>query len=51
MPEIQKFCEYIDITVKEFFEVAESFRNLQIWQKDKNGTFFIENFIVEDFKW
>ena len=40
MPEIQKFCEYIDITVKEFFEIAESFRNLHIWQKDKMEPFY-----------
>lgn len=31
---IQKFCDYIDITVEEFWRVAESFRG-SMWKKDK----------------
>ena len=51
MPEIQKFCKYIDISAQEFFNIAESFRDPNIWQKDKNGKFYIENFLIEDFRW
>lgn len=31
---IEKFCQYIDITKKKFWKVAESFRNRNIWEKN-----------------
>jgi len=34
---IKNFCKYIDIKVDEFWKVAESFRNKEIWEKDKAG--------------
>ena len=33
---IKKFCEYIDISVEEFWKTAESFRG-SMWKKDSNG--------------
>ncbi|KJJ83355.1 flagellin modification protein, PseA [Candidatus Omnitrophus magneticus] len=35
---IKRFCEYIEITEEEFWRVAESFRNKDIWEKDALGT-------------
>lgn len=35
---IQKFCDYMDISEKEFWNIAERFRNKGIWIKD-NGKF------------
>ena len=36
--EINSFCEYLSITKMQFTEIADSFRNLNIWEKseDKN---------------
>jgi N-acetyl sugar amidotransferase len=43
---IQKFCDYIEITIDEFWKVANSFRG-QMWKKDKTGNWkneFHDNF-------
>ena len=34
---IEAFCEYLNIDEKEFWEVADSYRNQDIWRKNKNG--------------
>ncbi len=34
---IQKFCDYIDITEKEFWDVVESYRDKKVWLKDGQG--------------
>ncbi len=34
---IKNFCDYIEITEEEFWGVAESFRNKDIWKKDEAG--------------
>ncbi|MEQ8170225.1 MAG: N-acetyl sugar amidotransferase [Candidatus Eremiobacterota bacterium] len=34
---IKRFCNYLEITLEEFWEVAEKFRNSNIWEKDCNG--------------
>tara|TARA_B000000460_G_scaffold237583_1_gene200526 strand:+ start:862 stop:1989 length:1128 start_codon:yes stop_codon:yes gene_type:complete len=44
---IKKFCEYIDITIDEFWSTTEKFRG-EMWQKDENGTW--KNKIWELFK-
>jgi N-acetyl sugar amidotransferase len=33
---IERFCKYFGISEEEFWEVTESFRNLDIWEKDGN---------------
>ncbi len=48
--EIEKFCNYVEIRKKDFFEIAESFRNPKIWKK-VNGTWKIKNFLIEDWVW
>jgi hypothetical protein len=45
---IQHFCEYIGITEKDFWKVAEKFRNKDIWKKDKNGEWYIDGWIGGD---
>ena len=44
---IKKFCEYIDITIDEFWSTTEKFRG-EMWQKDENCTW--KNKIWELFK-
>lgn len=32
---IKKFCDYIQISEKRFWQIAESFRNQDIWERDR----------------
>ena len=34
---IKKFCDYIEITEEEFWRVADSYRNKEIWEQDRDG--------------
>ena len=47
---IDSFCAYVGITQKRFFEIAESFRNHDIWEK-RNGTWFIPDFLIDNWFW
>ncbi len=42
--DINKFCKYVNISTKEFFNISEKFRNKDIWKK-KNNKWIIEDFI------
>ncbi|MEK7124181.1 MAG: N-acetyl sugar amidotransferase [Patescibacteria group bacterium] len=39
---IEKFCKYLGITKKKFWQVTESYRNKNIWEKDGKGDFKIK---------
>jgi len=47
---IEAFCQYVEISKKRFFEIAEGFRNINVWTK-KNGIWVIEDFIFPDTDW
>jgi N-acetyl sugar amidotransferase len=34
---VESFCRYLDITEREFWEVAESYRNQEIWSRVEGG--------------
>lgn len=38
---VKSFCDYIGITAKEFWRVADSYRSRKIWKKDKAGRWLI----------
>ncbi len=40
---IVKFCDYIGIDEDEFWRVAESFRNKDIWEKDANNEWILKD--------
>jgi N-acetyl sugar amidotransferase len=42
---IEHFCEYIGITQDRFWEIAEKFRNKDIWKKDENDEWYIDGWI------
>jgi len=42
--DIKKFCKFVNITYKNFFEIAENHRNKKIWKKRKNR-WIIENYL------
>lgn len=49
--DIKKFCSYCNISILKFFQIAERFRNKNIWKKNKKGKFYIKDFIIENWKW
>jgi N-acetyl sugar amidotransferase len=48
--DIEAFCEYVAITPERFFEVAERFRDPDIWSR-RDGVWVIDDFLVPDFPW
>ncbi len=48
--DIETFCDYVEISIEEFFNILETFRNKKIWVNDK-GTWKINNYIVKDWDW
>ena len=49
--EISDFCKYVKITEKRFFQVAEKFRNKNIWNKNIKGKFVLDGFLIDKWKW
>ena len=48
--DIARFCDFVGITGRHFFEVIERFRNQAIWHR-RNGTWMIEDFLISDWSW
>jgi N-acetyl sugar amidotransferase len=48
---IEQFCKYVGITISEAFEIAEKFRNHDIWKKSSSGIWEIPDFIISDWRW
>ena len=51
MKEINLFCKYLGINQLDFFDIASKFRNKKIWYKNSRGTWFIKNFLVDNWEW
>jgi len=49
--EISLFCKYVNITESEFFKIANSFRNKDIWKKNNRGIWYIKDFLIPDWNW
>lgn len=48
--DIQAFCRFVKRDVDWFWDVAECFRNLDIWHQEA-GVWKIRNFLVPDWRW
>jgi hypothetical protein len=48
--DIERFCDYVGITVPEYFEIVEGFRNPKIWTR-RGDRWVIDGFLVDDFAW
>ncbi len=48
--DIRLFCNYLGISMKEYFRILESFRNRDIWVRE-NGRWMIPDFLIPDFPW
>jgi N-acetyl sugar amidotransferase len=48
--DIRAFCDYTGMPDERFHEVAESFRDEDVWTR-VNGTWMIEDFLIPDWDW
>ena len=48
--DIAKLCEFLKISRAHFCEIAESFRNREVWSR-RNGQWVIDNFLIPDWDW
>ena len=44
---IKLLCDYLDIQIKQFWDIVESHRNANIWQKNSKGDWFLPALIEE----
>lgn len=49
--DIEKFCHFSRISAQQFWEIAETFRNRNIWQRRADGVHAISEFLVENWRW
>ncbi len=49
--DIDKFCHFANISASRFFDIAEKFRNLRIWERGADGRWRIPGFLIDDWKW
>jgi hypothetical protein len=50
LDDIGKFCDFVNITEKQFFEIIEPFRNTDVWE-NKNDIWMIKDFLIKDWTW
>lgn len=48
--DIEKLCEFLGISTREFFDTAETFRNRDVWVQD-GAAWKIPDFLVPDWAW
>jgi len=48
--DIERFCGFAAISTSNFFDVAEKFRNLEIWHR-QNHVWKIKDFLIPDWRW
>ncbi len=49
--QIKIFCKYLNISLNDFFKIAERFRNKKIWKLNNKKKWYIKNFLIKDYKW
>ena len=48
--DITKLCSFLNIEKSHFYGILETFRNLDIWYKDR-GKWKIRNFPIDNWNW
>ena len=48
--DVEAFCAFEGLPESWFWEVAESFRNQEVWKRD-GGKWVIPDFLIEDWQW
>ena len=49
--DIRAFCDYTGMPDERFHEVAESFRDTEIWTRGGDGNWRIDDFLIPDWDW
>ena len=49
--DIERFTEFANISEEYFFEIAEKFRNMSIWKKNNYGSWYLPDFILDNWDW
>ena len=49
--DITKLCHFAKFPEEQFYTIAESFRNPEIWQQDTNSVWHIPDFLIKDWNW
>jgi N-acetyl sugar amidotransferase len=49
--DIARFCDFAKISQQRFRAAVERFRDPRIWQKRPDGTWWIPDFLIPDWKW
>ena len=49
--DIQTFSEFTGTSVEELLDIAQSFRNMDLWRRRPDGNWEIPNFIFPDWDW
>jgi len=49
--DIAKLCFFAGITKQRFFQIAEQFRNTDIWKQRQDCGWYIPDFLIPDWRW
>ena len=49
--DIEKFCVFAGITREQFFDIAERFRNHDVWKRRADGVWHIPGFLIAGWNW
>jgi len=49
--DIERFCAFAGITRERFHELCERFRNHGIWKRRPDGTWYMPDFLITDWRW
>lgn len=49
--DIDRFCQFANISRQHFFEIAETFRNPEIWHQRSDGIWTIPDFLLDTWEW
>lgn len=49
--ELGNFCNYLNISKNHFYKIAEQFRNKEVWKKNKKKIWYIDNFLIKNYRW
>jgi N-acetyl sugar amidotransferase len=49
--DIARLCAFAGISEDRFHAIAETFRNNAVWKRDRDGVWFIPDFLLPDWRW
>ena len=50
LADIGAFCRYLGLSIAEYFEIVEGFRNRELWTR-RGDRWVIDGFLIDDFDW